>query len=59
MSKIINNYQQVKRRISLASKQAGNVVEPCLLAVSKKQDVTKIIEIAAEGHIDFGESYEK
>lgn len=57
MSKIINNYQQVKQRIAEAVSRAGHRVEPQLLAVSKKQDVSKIIELARAGHVDFGESY--
>lgn len=57
MSQIINNYQQVKQRIADVVNQSGVAVEPRLLAVSKKQDVSKIIELAEAGHIDFGESY--
>lgn len=57
MSKIIHNYQQLKRRIDDAVKQFNIDVTPQLLAVSKKQDISKIIELAHVGHVDFGESY--
>ncbi len=58
MNQILINYQQVRQRITDAVNKADlEVVEPCLLAVSKKHSLDKIITLAKNGHKDFGESY--
>lgn len=57
MDELLSRYEHVKLRIKSAKEQAGTQNSPTLLAVSKKQGVEKIKQLATFGQFDFGESY--
>ncbi len=58
MPSIRQNIEQITRQIEQASKKSlKNSTKTKLLAVSKKQEISKILEAISAGQFEFGENY--